>query len=49
LPFAKNNFLAFLKSIVGNDAVMKLREAYRIGSSEYWDGATVFGRLTLMK
>jgi hypothetical protein len=45
LPLTKNNFLAFLTTIVGNEAVMKLRETYRIGSSEHWDGATVFWQI----
>lgn len=42
---AKNNFLSYLKSLVGFDAMLKLREAYRIGSSEHWEGATVFWQI----
>jgi hypothetical protein len=42
---AKNNFLEYLRKLVGKDAMMKLREAYRIGCSEHWKGATVFWQL----
>lgn len=45
LLFAKNNFLAFLNSMFGFEAMLKLREAYRIGSSENWEGATVFWQI----
>jgi hypothetical protein len=45
LPPTQNNFLAFLKSLIGNEAMKKLREAYRIGCSEYWEGATVFWQI----
>lgn len=45
LPLTRNNFLAFLKSLIGTKATLKLREAYRIGSSEYWEGATVFWQI----
>jgi hypothetical protein len=42
---AKNNFLAYLKSLVGYEATLKLRESYRIGASEHWEGATVFWQI----
>ena len=45
LLHAKNNFLAYLKSLIGDDATLKLREAYRIGSSEHWEAATVFWQI----
>ncbi len=45
LPPIQNNFLAFLISLIGLKETLKQREAYRIGCSEYWDGATVFWQI----
>jgi len=41
----KNNFIAYLSKILGQEAAMKLREVYRIGSSDHWKGATVFWQI----
>lgn len=49
MPPARNNFLAYLRTSFGDKAVMKLRETYRIGSSEHWEGATVFWQIDSME
>lgn len=41
----RNHFLAYLVKLFGETETLKLRETYRIGSSEHWEGATVFWQI----
>jgi hypothetical protein len=41
----RNHFLAYLTKLLGEKEALKLRETYRIGSSEHWEGATVFWQI----
>jgi len=38
----KNNFINFLCIVFGWEVTKKLIEKYRIGTSKYWNGATIF-------
>ena len=40
--YGKNNFVQFLQSIFTKDEVLKALELYRIGTSNRWEGASVF-------
>ena len=43
--YDKNNFVAYLINRFGLDVANKLVGMYRIGSSSYWHGATIFWQL----
>jgi hypothetical protein len=45
IPDKENNFFKFLKSLFDIEEAMRLRELYRLGSSEKWNGATIFYRI----
>ncbi|MCC8358378.1 DUF6371 domain-containing protein [Salinimicrobium sediminilitoris] len=40
-----NNFLVFLEAVIGKDALIDVREKYRIGTSKKWKGTTVFWQI----
>ncbi|MCP4438581.1 MAG: hypothetical protein GY810_06515 [Aureispira sp.] len=40
--YTQNNFVKFLKAELGEDVSQQLIERYAIGTSKYWDGATIF-------
>jgi hypothetical protein len=42
---SQNNFIQFLKSIFSYDEVLKAELRYLIGTSEHWNGATVFWQI----
>lgn len=46
---SRNNFLAYLTTLLGKEDMLKIREKYRIGSSEKWEGATIFWQIDSKK
>ncbi len=44
-----NNLIEFLKSNFDNDKVNEVIEKYKIGSSRYWEGSTVFWQIDASK
>ena len=42
IPDKENNLFKYLKYLFGFEEAMRLRELYRLGSSEKWNGSTVF-------
>ena len=40
-----NKFMVYLRSIFNNDIAIELADKYKIGSSKYWNGASVFWQL----
>jgi Domain of unknown function (DUF6371) len=43
--YEHNNFVLFLKTLFGEHLTKKLIEQFRIGTSKYWQGATVFWQI----
>ena len=44
--YDRNNLLAFVAAIIGSDEAQRLMEMYRVGTSKYWQGATVFWQIS---
>ena len=43
--YLNNNFIQFLKTIFTDEEVLKIRNKYFIGTSKFWEGATVFWQI----
>ena len=43
--YSTNRLYLFLASQLGESSAMTLMETYQVGSSKYWDGATVFWQI----
>lgn len=43
--YDQNNFVRFLEKIFGKSNAMEAVEAYKIGTSKYWEGATIFWQI----
>lgn len=43
--YTRNNFILFLKTLFSSDEVDEIIEKYKIGTSKYWKGATVFWQI----
>lgn len=43
--YLNNNFIQFLKTIFANEEVKKVTNKYLIGTSKFWNGATVFWQI----
>ena len=43
--YSNNNFIQFLKSLFNDDQVNDVISKYHIGTSKYWNGATVFWQI----
>ena len=43
--YEQNNFVSFLKTLFGEHLTKKLIERFHIGTSKYWNGATVFWQI----
>jgi len=41
----KNNFLSYLEKVLNPEAVIEVKDKYRIGTSRKWKGATVFWQI----
>jgi len=45
--YDKNNFITFLRKTFNSEVTQKLIDTYKIGTSKYWDGATVFWQIDI--
>jgi len=46
---APNNFILYLRALFGNELARQLTNKYLIGTSDHWNGATIFWQIDALK